>query len=462
MPKMKIGLEIHSGLNTQTKLFCGCAQSQDSDKANTHTCPICLGHPGSKPVMNKAVLEKAILVALALECKISDTLVFSRKSYFYPDLAKNYQITQYEQPIGLGGKLDVEGKEIKLRRVHIEEDPASLTHYENSSLIDYNRSGNPLLEIVTEPDMKTPEEARAFLKKLRLILEYLDVFNVETCVIKADANVSIEETNFSRVEIKNITGFKEIERALIYEANRQLNEKDNVVHETRGWNSEKGMTYSMRKKETEEDYGYIIDPDLIPIPISNDLIHTIKSNMPELAEQKIAKYIKQGITASDAEVLTSEKKLAILFEEVAEKIDPMLAAKWLRRELMRVLNYTKKSLTEVKIDSTHIINLLELVSTKQITETTAQKIIEKLVEKPFDVKEHVSKEGLGAVNNQEELKKFCLNAITENQKAVDEYKAGNEKSFNYVVGQVMKKTKGKADPVVVNQLIKELIQWANI
>ncbi len=479
-----IGLEIHIELDTKTKLFCSCP-THGSEEPNTRTCEICLGMPGSKPVLNKKAVEFALKLCVALGCEISHELIFSRKSYFYPDMSKNYQISQYEIPLGKNGKLKlkpketpsflgtknpkdflVNGKEIGITRVHMEEDPASLVHPHGMKggsyvLVDYNRSGNPLVEIVTEPDLTSPDEARDFMKQMITVLDYLEIFDINRGVIKADANISIKESGYTRVEIKNITGFREIERALLYEVNRQKNEikSRKIEQETRAWDSEKGISFSLRKKETEEDYGYIIDTDLVVTEINKKWIDEIKKLMPELAQDKVKKFIERfKIKKEDAEIIAAEKELAEMFEKVAEKIDPSLAAKWLRRELMRVLNYNGKGLHETEIDSKHMIDLLKLVEIKKITDSVAAKILEKLIEKPFDVKEYVKNESLEAVSDISELEKFCREAIKENSQAVADYKKGEAKALNFIVGSVMKKTKGKATPKEVNEILTRMIE----
>ncbi len=462
-----IGLEIHAELDCKTKLFCGCP-TKGSEEPNTRTCVTCLGMPGSKPVLNKKAVEFALKLCLALNCEISPELIFSRKSYFYPDMAKNYQISQYEIPLGKKGRLSLSGgKETGITRVHMEEDPASLVHPAGMKesayvLVDYNRSGNPLVEIVTEPDLESPDEARDFMKQLITVLDYLEIFDVNEGIIKADANVSIKESNYTRVEIKNITGFKEIESALLYEVNRQ---KEEIKHgkkihqETRAWDSEKGITFSLRKKEAEEEYGYIIDTDLVIIDITQKWLNEIKKHMPELAQDKVRKFVeKHKIRKEDAEVIAAEKELAEMFEKVAEEINPILAAKWLRRELLRVLNYNKKELHDVEIDEKHMIDLLRLVESKKITDNVASKILEKLIEKPFDVNEYVRKEKLEALSDVSELEKYCMEAIADNPKAVEDYKKGEAKALNFIVGRVMQKTKGKATPKEVNEIILRLIQ----
>ena len=461
-----IGLEIHAELDTKTKLFCSCP-THGSEEPNARTCETCLGMPGSKPVLNKKAVEFALRLCLALNCEISPELIFSRKSYFYPDMSKNYQISQYEIPLGKQGILKLrDGKEIGITRVHMEEDPASLIHPAGLKesqyvLVDYNRSGNPLVEIVTEPDLASPDEARDFMKQLITVLNYLEIFDINDGIIKADANVSIKESDYARVEIKNITGFKEIERALMYEVSRQQDETSHhkkIEQETRAWDSEKGITFTLRKKETEEDYGYIIDTDLTVVEITGKLVKEIKKEMPELAQDKVRKFVeKHKIKKEDAEIIAAEKGLAEMFEKVAEEINPILAAKWLRRELVRVLNYNKKELHEVEIDEKHIIDLLKLVENKKITDNVASKILEKLIEKLFDVKEYIKKEKLEAVSDISELEKYCKEAIEENPKAIGDYKKGEAKALNFIVGSVMKKTRGKATPKEVNEIILRLV-----
>jgi len=462
-----VGLEVHVEVNTDTKLFCGCA-TKGSENPNSRCCEVCLGHPGSKPVLNKKAVEFALKLCMALNCKISKELIFSRKSYFYPDMAKNYQISQYEIPLGSKGSLKLRsGKDIGITRVHMEEDPAALVHPSGMQesayvLVDYNRSGNPLLEIVTEPELESAAEAREFMKQLITILNYLGIFDINNNIIKADANVSVKESGFVKQEVKNITGFKEIERALQYEILRQkaeLSANKELEQETRAWDSEKGVTFLLRKKETEEDYGYILDSDLVKTEITKEMLDLTKSSMPELAHDKIKKFVsKHKIKQEDAEIIAAEKQLAEMFEKVSEEIDPVLAAKWLRRELVRVLNYNKKELHEIEMDEKHMIQLLKLVESKKITDNVASKILEKLIEKPFDVDGYVKKEDLEAVSDSGELEKYCKEAISENAQAVEDFNKGNEKALNFVVGSVMRKSKGKASPKEVNQIIKKLIK----
>jgi aspartyl-tRNA(Asn)/glutamyl-tRNA(Gln) amidotransferase subunit B len=463
-----IGLEIHVELNTNTKLFCGCSRIPIENEApNTRVCEICLGHPGSKPKLNKVALEYALKLALALNCKITEKLIFSRKSYFYPDMAKNYQISQFEEPLGINGFIELSNdKKINLTRIHIEEDPASLVHpngMHSSSyvLIDYNRSGNCLCEIVTCPEIENANQAREFMKNLISILKYLKIFNTNTCIIKADANISIKESGYVRAEVKNITGFKDIERAIEYEIKRQkqdVADGKKLFQETRSWDSKLGITKSIRKKETEDDYGYIIDPDLVAINITEEMIKKTKENLPELATAKAKRFAKEfKIDEKDAFVITQNYELSELFEKIITKVNPILTAKWLRRELTRVMNYNKIEFEDLIINEKHLIDLFLLIENKKITENVAQKILEKLIVEEFDVNEYVKNNNLEVINDNSLIEKYCSEAILESKDAVNDYLTGNEKSLNFIVGIVMKKSRGKASPKEVKDIIIELI-----
>ena len=461
-----IGLEIHVTLKTASKLFCGCrtaAEPGEEDLPNARTCEVCLGHPGSKPVLNRKALEYGIKLGLALGCKISSSINFSRKTYFYPDMSKNYQITQFEIPLGTGGEVVLDsGKKVRLKRIHLEEDPASLVHVGKITtspyvLVDYNRSGVPLCEIVTEPDMSSAEEAREFMKKLISVLSYIGVFDLEKGIIKADANVSIKEKNYRRVEVKNITGFKEIERALNYEIKRQKQEK--VVQETRAWDSDEGVTRTLRGKETEEDYGFIIDPDLVETEIDNNYVSKIKATIPELAAQKIERFAKQyKVKKEDAQVLASDFLLADLFERAAKKVRPETAVEWIRKELLGILNYNSKEFSEVKLDEKEFFDLMEMVEKNQITKEIARNILRKLPFQQMNVKEFVKKEGLTAISGESELRKLCELALIANPKPVEDYRKGGAKALDFIVGQVMRQTKGTAKPDAVKKILMELIK----
>ncbi len=455
-----IGLEIHVSLDTKSKLFCSCPAS-GSDVPNSRTCDVCVGFPGSKPVVNKKAVEHALKLCLALNCNISPELIFSRKVYFYPDMGKNYQITQYELPLGTNGKLKISNKEINITRVHIEEDPGSLVHQVSTVLVDYNRSGTPLCEIVTEPEMSSPEEARDFLKRLLTILNYLHIFDSKNGIIKADANISIK--GYERVEIKNINGFKDIQKALKYEIERHrkiIKEGNGLKHrETRGWDSAKGITVFQRAKEQEADYGYIIDPDLVPIEISELLIKETRNSLPELPEKKSLRYTNDlKLKKDDAEVIANDYELAYLFESaVSHKISPLFSAEWIRREVTRVLNYSKKELDETFMPK-NLVSVMGLIADNKITRQTGQRLMERLVDKDLDVTKYVKKENLEIVSSAKELEEICKKVVGDNDKAVQEYLDGNEKSFNFLVGNVMKLTRGKGNPKVINEILRKLVK----
>src|SRR3989344_4538808 len=449
---MKIGIECHVQLSTKSKIFCSCP-TQGSEKPNSRCCETCLGHPGSKPVLNIEALKQGIKVALALNCKIAPETFFSRKNYSYPDLCRNFQITQYEVPFSSQGNL--EG--IRIRRIHLEEDPGALIHKKTFCLIDYNRSGIPLIEIVTEPDFKSSNQVREFLKKLITILEYLDVYTRQSeATMKADINVS---TTGERVEIKNISSLKEIERALDYEIARQT-ENPAKVQQTLGWDPNKGKTFLMREKETEIDYGYIFEPDLTKIEISQEFLKDIQKTIPELNESKLIRFKQQyKLPDEEASVLTSEIRLSNLFEEVAKKIDPILAARWLKRDLLKLLNYNKTNLREITIDSRKIIQILDSLAKNQITDKTAKELLIKLIQDSnFNPLDYIKKEKLEIISTISDLEGLCKEAIQENKPAIEDYKKGNEKAINFLVGAVMKKSKGKADPKKVEKILKELIK----
>lgn len=456
-----IGLEIHVPLLTATKLFCSCPL-EGGDEPNTRTCPVCLGHPGSRPVLNQRAVEYGVALAKAFSSRIAPELVFSRKSYFYPDLAKNYQITQYELPLGEGGQVTLpSGKQVHLRRIHLEEDPAALVHpstIRDSAyvLIDYNRSGHPLCEVVTEPDIATPAEAREFLNSLLGILEYLELFDPIHSVLKVDANVSVKESGYCRVEVKNISGFRDVERALSYEIARQkkqIEEGAGVVLETRGWDSVEGVTFHQRSKETEEEYGYIIDGDLVPIDLAP---YQKKITIPELPLEKAQRFAKQfRIELVDAMILCQSRPIGEWYEEIARVIDPILAKNWFRHEFLRIVRLSEKSIHELDIRREHVVELLSLVGKKKITDTVAKEILEKFVSGSFSPSAYIKEHQLCAVSDEMTLEKLAHEVVLANPGAVAEYKAGKEKALNFLVGKVMAKTKGAARADMLVEVIKK-------
>lgn len=468
MGNVKIGLEVHISLNKDinTKMFCSC-KLPTKPEPNTNCCPTCLAHPGAKPVFNKQVLKHALKLAIALNCTIAKQAIFSRKTYFYPDLPANYQITQYESPLGTNGYIDLGNKKVSLKRVHMEEDPAALIHpggVENASftLIDYNRAGTPLAEVVTEPDMVSAEEAREFLKKLLSIVEYLGIYDNSTGTMKADANISIKESGYTRVEIKNISGFKEIESALMHEIQRQeaaVKNGERIVQETRGWDATLQKTYPMRKKEDEDDYGYIAEPNLTVINITEKMLEDAKVEVPELAHAKAKRLTEDyNISLEDADALTMDMELAALFEKAAKEIDPVFAARWLRKELVAVMKQSKRKLKIAKFDERQMILLLKMLEKGEVTDVTARELLERLSKKSFDVEEYVKKKGLQAISGKSGLESLCKEAIDENPKVADDFKAGKEEALNFLVGKVMKKTKGKANAAETKAIISDLLK----
>ena len=448
----KIGLEVHLQLNTNSKVFCSCSTKQ-VETPNSNVCEICCGFPGSKPVLNKKAFEKALKIALALNCTINKTTFFSRKGYFYPDLPKNFQITQYESPIGINGSF----RGIRIRRVHLEEDPGALIHKGSYCLVDYNRSGIPLVEIVTEPDFKTAKEAREFLRELITDLSYLDVYDKKSDFgLKADLNIS---TIGAKVEIKNVNGLKDIEDALTYEEERQSKEVPDRS-ETRGWNAEKRITILQRTKESEDDYGYITETDLPILEINDKLLKEIKSSIPELSKEKSTRFTSQyQLSDKDAKVLSNNKKLSELFEKVAEKVNPEIAAKWIIRDLVNQLNYHKKTLDQVKIKPEYMVDLLKLFEGKNITDNTTKQVMIKLIkEKNFSTKEYIEKNNLVMQSSSSKVERWCEQAIKECPQAVEDYKKGNEKSLNFVVGKVMQLSNKTANPDIVRKILVKLIR----
>ena len=450
MNDVLVGIECHVELNTKSKLFCGC--SSKGEIPNSSCCPVCLGMPGSKPVLNEKALEYALKLCLAFSCKIDKELIFSRKIYFYPDMSKNYQITQYENPLGITGEVEILGKKIRIRRIHMEEDPAALIHEKNNVLVDYNRSGHALCEIVTEPDMHSAEEARLFMRYLLTVLKYLQIYDIKEGIVKADLNVNI--AGCSRVEIKNVSGFKDIQRAIEYEITRQrklLNDGEPIVkQETRGWDGSK--TNFQRYKEQEDDYGYIFDTDLVPVETAKYLKGL---KLPELPKEKRIRYTKVGLSKDDAEVIANDFELANLFENINIK-NKLFLAKWIRREVPRILNYMKKELDETFIHK-NLKDVVELILEKKITERTGQKLMEKLGDIDINVKKYIKENNLEIMTNNIELETICKRIILTNQMVVEGYKNGNHKSINFLVGLVMRETKGTADAKLIRKIIEDLI-----
>ncbi len=459
-----IGLECHVQLNTETKLFCGCRTQ--AEEPNSACCPVCLGHPGSKPVLNAKALDYALKVAASLGCEINKEFFFSRKTYFYPDMSKNFQITQYEIPLGLKGSVTLSsGKKIGITRVHLEEDPAALVHESgmatsNFSLVDYNRSGIPLVEVVTEPDLSSPQEARDFLDQLTTILSYLKVYSATTGTLKADCNVSVYGHN--RVEVKNVTGKKGVEKALAFEIARQKNlllNNKNIVRETRAFDEKTMTTKATRSKETEDDYGYIFEGDLTAFTLTEQDLESLKKALPELHDAKAKMFMQQfSLDNYTANVLSGNFALGNLFEQVAKEVAPELAAKFLTRELMAVVNRSDLDLDVLQLDAGEISSLLEMLSVRRVTEKVAKEAIIAYLTKGTKPMQFIDKQGLAKDLTEKDLEKAVERVLAENKQAVADLRRGRRKSLNFLVGQVMRLTRAKAEPKLVQNIILKKIK----
>ena len=453
MSEFICGFEMHLPLKLESKLFCACQIVSKETEPNSATCPTCLGMPGSKPVLNKKAVDFAVKLAFALNCKIEKTFFFSRKTYFYPDLAKNYQISQFELPIGKGGFVQLDsGKKIRISRLHLEEDPAALVHesgvgQSDHVLVDYNRSGNPLCEVVTEPDINSAEEAKEFLDKFNSIVSYLDIFDSDNFVVKADTNISIK--GGQRVEVKNVTGGKNIQAALDYELKRQkaaLQKDKKIEKETRGFDEATGTTFSLRKKESEEDYGFIADPDLPPIELDNAWLEKIKSSLPELAAEKAGRFIKKyKLKEYDAKVLASSKELAEIFEQAASHVSAEVASKFLTRELLGILNYNGLSLKGSHVAANDLIGLLKLIEAGKVSEKNAKQATIAYCLEKIPPQKYLEQNNLLIDMASADISAEVKAVLDANKKAVDDLRQGNTKSMNFLVGQVMRAVKGKAD-----------------
>ncbi len=470
-----IGLEVHAQLSTQSKLFCSCS-TKFGAAPNSQVCPICTGQPGVLPVINRKAVEYALRLALALNCKINLTSVMARKHYFYPDLPKNYQISQYEIPIAEGGAVEIEingkKKTIGLVRIHLEEDAGKLIHDEKLpfSYVDFNRTGVPLLEIVSKPEIHSPEEAVAYLKTLRSIVRYLGICdgNMEEGSLRCDANVSVRPKGSSvfgtKVELKNMNSFKHVERALAYEIKRQIGlllEGKEVVQETRLYDEATQTTHPMRGKEEAHDYCYFPDPDLIEIQLEESLIERIKGELPELPQAKKERFMREyGLGAYEAGILTEEKTLADFFEETVRLYpNPKNVSNFILTEVLRYLNRDNVDITETRLTPKMLAELLELVEKEVISITLAkQQVFPEVYERGVFPKQIIEEKGLVQESSEELLRKLCEEVLKENPSEVEKYKAGKKGLLGFFVGQVMKKTQGKANPKVVNKILTELLE----
>ncbi len=487
-----IGLEVHIELSTETKIFCGCS-TKFGALPNTQTCPVCTGMPGSLPVLNQKVVEYAVALGLATDCRINRRTIFDRKNYFYPDNPQNYQISQLYVPICQDGYLtiqveDLNGndfgtcgsgksignkatKTIRIHEMHMEEDAGKLTHDEDAgiSLVDYNRSGVPLIEIVSEPDMENAEEVIAYLEKLRMICLYLGISDckLQEGSMRVDVNLSVKEAGSdvlgTRTEMKNLNSFKAITRAISAERERQIGLIESgkkVEQETRRWDDTIGVSYSMRSKEDSKDYRYFPEPDVPPVLISEEWIEEIKNRQPEFKEEKAARFEKEyGIPAYDADILTQSKHLAMLFEETAKLSgQPKKTANWFMGELLRLLKETGKEPEELSFTPKHAADLISAVEAGKINQVNAKEVFAKVVTEDVEPISYMERNGLMSLSDMGVLQTAIEEVIAENAGIVEEYRAGKDKVFGFLVGQVMKKTKGKADPGKVNELLRKSLE----
>ena len=469
-----IGLEVHVELATKTKIFCGCSTAFGG-APNTHTCPVCTGMPGSLPVLNKQVVEYAIAVGLATNCSITRDCKFDRKNYFYPDNPQNYQISQLYLPICRDGHVEIETaagkKQVRIHEIHMEEDAGKLIHdeWEDCSLVDYNRSGVPLIEIVSEPDMRSAEEVIAYLEKLRLLIQYLGASDckLQEGSMRADVNLSVRELGSdrfgTRTEMKNLNSFKAIARAIEGERERQIErieEGKEVIQETRRWDDNKEYSYAMRSKEDAQDYRYFPDPDLVPVHISEEWLEQIRKKQPEFRTEKMARYKKDfDLPDYDIDILTSSKHMADLFEACTALCgQPKKVSNWLMVETLRLLKERNMEPEDLHFSPEHLAKLIELTDQKVINSSVAKEVFEAVFDEDIDPESYVEEHGLKTVQDEDALKKTLQEILASNPQSVTDYKNGKQKALGFLVGQTMKAMKGKADPASVNELLRKMLE----
>ena len=469
-----IGLGVHIGLATKTKIFCGCS-TEFGGAPNTHTCPVCTGMPGALPVLNRQVVEYAMAIGLATNCRITQVCKFDRKNYFYPDNPQNYQISQLYLPIARDGYVEIETgagkKKVRIHEMHMEEDAGKLVHdeWDDTSLVDYNRSGVPLVEIVSEPDMRSADEVIAYLEKLRMIVQYLGASDckLQEGSMRADVNLSVREAGSgnlgTRTEMKNLNSFKAIAHAIEGERERQielLEAGKEVVQETRRWDDNKEHSYAMRSKEDAQDYRYFPEPDLVPIVISDEWIAEVKARQPELRTEKLERYKREfDIPQYDAEIITESKRMADIFEETAALCGkPKKAANWLMVETMRLMKEHDMEAEDLTFSPVNLAKLIDLADAGTINSSVAKKVFEKVFTDDVDPEAYVKEQGLGMVNDESALRDVIEKVLADNPKAVEDYRGGKEKAMGALVGQTMRAMKGKANPGMVNEMLKKMLQ----
>ena len=468
-----IGLEVHVELATKTKIFCGCSTAFGG-APNSHTCQVCTGMPGSLPVLNKQVVEYAMAVGLATNCAITQYCKFDRKNYFYPDNPQNYQISQLYLPICRNGGVEIETaagkKTIGIHEIHMEEDAGKLVHdeWEDVSIVDYNRSGVPLIEIVSEPDMRSAEEVIAYLEKLSLIIQYLGASDckLNEGSMRADVNLSVREAGAAefgtRTEMKNLNSFKAIARAIEGERARQIElieEGKKVIQETRRWDDNKESSHAMRSKEDAQDYRYFPEPDLVPVVISDEWIERVKARQPEMRDEKLIRYQDEfGLPKYDAEILTGDKSFADLFEAAAAICGkPKKVSNWIMTETIRLLKENEMDPDQIRFSPEHLAKLVDLADAGSVTNTVAKEVFEKVFKEDIDPEAYVKEKGLLTVNDEGALRETVAKVVAENPQSVEDYHNGKEKAIGFLVGQTMKAMKGKANPALVNQILRELL-----
>ena len=469
-----IGLEVHVELATKTKIFCSCS-TEFGGAPNTHTCPVCTGMPGSLPVLNKQVVEYAMAVGLATNCSITQNCKFDRKNYFYPDNPQNYQISQLYKPICTNGYVEIKGddgekKQVRIHEIHMEEDAGKLVHddWNDCSLVDLNRSGVPLIEIVSEPDMRSSDEVIAYLEKLRLIIQYLGASDckLNEGSMRADVNLSVRAYGAkefgTRTEMKNLKSFKAIARAIENERERQIDlieAGEAVIQETRRWDDTKEYSYAMRSKEDAQDYRYFPDPDLVPIIISDEWMAEVKSKEPEFRDEKMARYISEfNLPEYDADIITLYKPLADLFEAAVQKGSaPKEASNWLMGETMRIVKDKGIEPDQVKLTGENFAKFLKLIENDVINKTVAKEVFEAIFDGGVNPEAYVEEHGLKMDNDTDGLKKIIEEVVANNPKAVADYQGGNKKAIGALVGQTMKATQGKANPQMINKILNEIL-----
>ncbi|SMG55977.1 Asp-tRNA(Asn)/Glu-tRNA(Gln) amidotransferase subunit GatB [Paenibacillus aquistagni] len=469
-----IGLEVHVELHTKSKIFCGCSTSFGA-APNTHTCPICLGHPGVLPVLNRQAVEYAMKAAMALNCEISSVGHFDRKNYFYPDSPKAYQISQNDRPIGTNGWIDIEvngeTKRIRINRLHLEEDAGKLTHMDGGfgSMVDLNRCGTPLVEIVSEADLRSPEEAKAYLEKMKAIMQYCDVSDVkmEEGSLRCDANVSLrpygQEEFGTKTELKNMNSFRGVQRGLEYEVERQtevLEDGDKVIQETRRWDDAQGRTIVMRTKEEAHDYRYFPDPDLVELHIDEAWQERVRATIPELPDARQARYTADySLSSYDAGVITSSKKMADLFDESLNYTkDAKAVANWIMGEMLGYLNQNGKDIDEVKLTGQGLGEMLGLLEKSTINNKIAKTVFKEMLETGKAPQVIVEEKGLVQISDTGAIKEIVEKVVAANPQSVEDFRAGKDKAIGFLVGQVMKESKGKANPGLVNELLREVLK----